>query len=182
MKLGHIAQELGCELKGDGDIEIRGVAGIDEAGPGYITFVSNRKYASRVKATTASAVIVDNAFQDIPTATLRTANPYLAFARAVELFYQSPAPSTGIDPSARIAPTAQIGSNASIGPFVVIEDDVEIGDNCVLFPLVHLSRGARIGHNFKAFAHVSVREFCRIGSNVILQDGVKVGLLMPLIS
>jgi UDP-3-O-[3-hydroxymyristoyl] glucosamine N-acyltransferase len=175
LKLGSIAQQLGCELKGDADIEIRRVAPIDEAQPGDLTFVSNRKYAARVKTTTASAVIVETAFQDIPTATLRTANPYLAFARAVELFYQLPDPLPGIDACARIAPAAKIGANPSIAPFVVIEDDVEIGNNCILYPFVHISRGARIGNNFKAYAHVSVREFCTIGHNVILQDGVKIG-------
>ena len=175
MKLGHIAQQLGCELKGDANIDIQRVAGIDEAQPGDLTFVSNRKYASRVKTTSASAVIVEPSFQEIATATLRTANPYLAFARAVELFYQAPVPPPGIDPSSRIAPTAKVGANASIAPFVVIDADVEIGTNCVLFPFVHISRGARIGNNFKAYAHVSVREFCRIGNNVILQDGAKIG-------
>lgn len=175
MKLGTIATQLGCELKGDADLDILRVAPIDEAQPGDLTFVSNRKYAGRVKTTTASAVIVETAFQEIPTATLRTANPYLAFARAVELFYQIPAPPTGIDASARIAPSAKIGANASISPFVVIEDDVQIGSNCVLFPFVHIAKGARIGDNFKAYAHVSVREFCQIGHNVILQDGVKIG-------
>jgi UDP-3-O-[3-hydroxymyristoyl] glucosamine N-acyltransferase len=175
LKLGRIAQQLGCELKGDADIEILRVAAIDEAQPGDLTFVSNRKYASKVKMTTASAIIVETAFQDIPAATLRTANPYLAFAKAVELFYQPPTPSPGIDTSARIAPAAKVGSGASIAPFVVIEDDVEIGKNCILYPFVHISRGVRIGDNFKAYAHVSVREFCRVGNNVILQDGVKIG-------
>lgn len=175
MKLGSIAQHLGCELKGDANIDIRRVTPIDEAQPGDLTFVSNRKYASKVKTTTASAVIVETAFQDIPAATLRTANPYLAFAKAVELFYQAPVPAPGIDTSARIAPGAKIGSNASIAPFVVIEDDVEIGNNCILYPFVHISRGARIGNDFKAYAHVSVREFCRIGHRVILQDGAKIG-------
>ena len=175
MKLGDIAQQLGCELRGDGNIEIRAVTGIDEAQAGDLTFISNRKYTSRIKKTSASAVIVESTFQDIAIATLRTANPYLAFARAVELFYRTPTPPAGIDLSARIASTAKVGKNASIAPFVVIEDDVEIGDDCVLFPFVHICRGARIGHNFKAYANVSVREFCRIGNNVILQDGVKIG-------
>jgi UDP-3-O-[3-hydroxymyristoyl] glucosamine N-acyltransferase len=175
LKLGHIAQQLGCELKGDATIDIRRVAGIDEAQPGDLTFISNRKYAARVKTTGASAVIVEPSFQEIATATLRTANPYLAFARAVELFYQTPVPPPGIDSSARIAPTAKIGANASIAPFVVIEDDVEIGTGCILFPFVHISRGVRIGNSFKAYANVSVREFCWIGNNVILQDGAKIG-------
>ena len=175
MKLGHIAQQLGCELRGNADLDIRGVNGIEEAQPGDLTFVSNRKYTSKAKTTKASAVIVTGDFQEIPAATLRTANPYLAFARAVELFYKMPIPAAGIDPGARIAATAKVGSNASIAPFVVIEDDVEIGANCTLFPFVHICRGVRIGDNFKAYAHVSVREFCRIGNKVILQDGVKIG-------
>jgi len=175
LKLGQIAERLDCELKGDANIDIQRVAGIDEAQPGDLTFLSNRKYAPRVKTTSASALIVEPSFPEIATATIRTANPYLAFARAVELFYQPPSPLTGIDPSARISPTAKIGANASIAPFVVVEDDVEIGTNCVLFPFVHIARGARIGHSFKAYAHVSVREFCRIGNNVILQDGAKIG-------
>jgi UDP-3-O-[3-hydroxymyristoyl] glucosamine N-acyltransferase len=175
LKLEHISKQLDCELRGDGSVEIYRVAGIEEAQAGDLTFVSNRKYASRVKTTTASAVIVETNFQDIAVATLRTSNPYLAFGRAVELFYQAPVSPTGIDAAARIAPSARIGPNASIGPYVVIEDDVEIGSNSVLYPFVHICRGARIGDNFKAYAHVSVREFCQIGNNVILQDGVKIG-------
>jgi UDP-3-O-[3-hydroxymyristoyl] glucosamine N-acyltransferase len=128
-----------------------------------------------VRTTSASAVIVEPSFPEIATATLRTANPYLAFGRVVALFYQAPVPPPGIDSSARIASTARIGANASIAPFVVIDDDVEIGTNCILFPFVHISRGSRIGNDFKAYAHVSVREFCRIGNNVILQDGAKIG-------
>jgi UDP-3-O-[3-hydroxymyristoyl] glucosamine N-acyltransferase len=175
LKLGHIAEQLGCELRGDGNVDIRGVAGIDEAKAGDLTFVSNRKYTPRAKTTSASAVIVETNFQDITVATLRTANPYLAFARAVEMFYKVPVPLAGVDKTARIASTAKVGANASIAPYVVIEDDVVIGDNCILFPFVHICRGARIGSNFKAYANVSVREFCVIGNNVILQDGVKIG-------
>lgn len=175
MKLGDIAQKLGCELRGDADIDIRGVGAVEDARPGDLTFVSNPRYISKAKATTASAVIVATDFQDIPVATLRTANPYLAFAHAVELFYQAPVPAPGMAAAAQVAPTARIGPSASIAPYVVIEDDVEIGTNCVLFPFVHICRGVRIGDNFKAYSHVTVREFCRIGNNVILQDGVKIG-------
>jgi UDP-3-O-[3-hydroxymyristoyl] glucosamine N-acyltransferase len=175
MKLKDIAAKLNCELRGDGDLEIRRVAGIEEAQAGDITFVSNPKYGPKARATQASAIIVGEKFQDLPIATLRAKNPYLTFAKAVELFYQIPVPVQSMDTAARIAPTAKIGVNASISPFVVIEDDVEIGNNCILFPFVHIARGARIGDNFKAYANVSVREFCQIGNNVILQDGVRIG-------
>ena len=175
MKLGDIATRLQCVLQGDRNLEIIGVLGIEDAGPGHLTFVSNPKYAAKARTTKASAIIVSPDFPEIEAATLRSPNPYLAFARAVELFYQPPKPAPGIDPTARIASTARIGERASVGPYVVIEDDVEIGTDCTLHPFVHISRGARIGNNFKAYAHVSVREFCRIGNNVILQDGAKVG-------
>jgi UDP-3-O-[3-hydroxymyristoyl] glucosamine N-acyltransferase len=175
VKLSDIAARLDCVLKGDGEVEITRVIGIDEAESGDVTFVSNSKYAAKARTTKAGAVIVAMDFPDIEAATLRSTNPYLTFARAVELFYQAPVPLQTIDTKAKIAPSAKIGESASIAPFVVIEEDVEIGKNCTLFPFVHISRGARIGDNFKAYAHVSVREFCRIGNNVILQDGAKVG-------
>jgi UDP-3-O-[3-hydroxymyristoyl] glucosamine N-acyltransferase len=175
VKLSDIAARLDCVVNGDDDPEIVGVAGIEDAGPGHLTFVSNPKYAAKVRTTRASAVIVSPDFPEIPTPTLRNPNPYLVFGRAVALFYEAPKPSQGIDPAARIAPTAKIGGGASIGPYVVIEDDVHIGKNCTLHPFVYISRGVRIGDNFKAYAHVSVREFCRIGNDVILQDGAKIG-------
>jgi len=175
VKLTDIAARLDCVLKGDGEVEINAVVGIDEAHVGDITFVSNPKYAAKARTTKASAVIVSSDFPEIQTATLRSSNPYLTFARAVELFYEAPKPPLGIDSSARIAASAMVGEGASIGPFVVIEDDVHIGKGCTLYPFVHIARGARIGDNFKAYAHVSVREFCQIGNSVILQDGVKIG-------
>jgi UDP-3-O-[3-hydroxymyristoyl] glucosamine N-acyltransferase len=175
VKLGEIASRLGCVLSGDAALEIVGVMGIEEAGPGQITFVANPKYASKARATQASAVIVSPDFPEVAVATLRHANPYLTFARAIELFYRAPTLAPGVDAAASIAPTAKIGSNPSIGPFVAIGEDVEIGANAVIHPFVSIASGVRIGDNFKAYAHVSVREGCRIGNHVILQDGAKIG-------
>ena len=175
VRLTDIAAKLDCVLKGDGDVEIARVVGIDEADAGHLTFVSNPKYAAKARTTRASAVIVSPDFPEIETATLRSPNPYLTFARAVELFYEQPKPARGIDATARIAASTKIGEGASIAPYVVIEDEVQIGKNCTLYPFVHIARGARIGDDFKAYAHVSVREFCQIGNDVILQDGAKVG-------
>jgi len=175
VKLTDIAARLDCVLKGDGDVEITGVVGIEEAETGHLTFVSNPKYAGKARSTKASAIIVSPDFPEIESATLRSGNPYLTFARAVELFYAAPKPAPGIDPSARISASARIGEGASIASYVVIEDDVHIGRNCTLRPFVHISRGARIGDNFRAYSHVSVREYCQIGNSVILQDGAKIG-------
>lgn len=176
MKLSQLASMLGARLdNGSAETEITGVAGIEEAGPGQVTFVANPKYVAAAKTTKASAVIVDEKFPAIATATLRSKNPYLAFAHAIELFYQPPQYAPGVHPTAAIHPTAKVGTNAHIGPYVAIDRDVEIGDDAVLLAHVVIYPGVKIGNNFFAHAHSVVREHCRVGNNVILQNGVVIG-------
>ncbi|MBI1737672.1 MAG: UDP-3-O-(3-hydroxymyristoyl)glucosamine N-acyltransferase [Acidobacteria bacterium] len=175
MKLSGIARRLGCQLDGDGEIEITGVAGIEEAQAGQLTFLANRKYVPAVKTTRASAIVIAKDAGPQPLATLRSDNPYLDFARAIELFYQPPKYAPGIHPTAVISPKATIGQGAHIGPFCFVDDDAEIGRNAVLHSFVAIYRGARIGDDFFAHSHSAVREFCRLGHRVILQNGVVVG-------
>jgi UDP-3-O-[3-hydroxymyristoyl] glucosamine N-acyltransferase len=176
MKLAQIASKLGVRLaNGSPETEIIGVAGIEEAGPGHITFVANPKYASAVKSTGASAIIVAEEFPEVATPTLRSKNPYLTFARALALFYQPPSYVPGVHPTAVIHASAKLGKGAHIGPYVVIDENVSIGKNAVLLAHVVVYRNVTIGNNFFAHAHAVVREHCRVGDNVILQNGVVVG-------
>ncbi len=178
MKLSAIAAALGARMEnGAPDAEITGVAAIETAGPGQITFISNPKYAGVARVTKASAVIVAEDFPALPAATamLRSRNPYLDFARALELFYQPPAYAPGIHATAVIDPSARIGAGTHVGPYVVVQEDVQIGRNAVLLSHVVIYRGVKIGDGFVAHAHANVREFCRIGNNVVLQNGVVVG-------
>ena len=176
MKLSQISEALGTTIENASpDTEITGVAGVEGAGPGQITFVANAKYVATAKASRASAVIVDQNFPAISTGMLRSKNPYLAWAKAVELFYQPPRYAPGVHPTAVIDPTAKVGNNAHIGPYVVIDRDAEIGDHAVLLAHVVIYRSAIIGANFFAHAHAVVREFCQLGDNVVLQNGVIVG-------
>src|SRR5579871_5594480 len=98
MKLREIAERLGAKLAGDGEIEICGVAGMEYAGPGHLTFLANPKYAHKVKHTQASAILVAESAGELPISTLISENPYLDFARALELFYQPPRPASGVHP------------------------------------------------------------------------------------
>jgi UDP-3-O-[3-hydroxymyristoyl] glucosamine N-acyltransferase len=176
MKLAQIATTLNVSLEnGSPDTEITGVAGIEEATNGQITFVANPKYAAAARSTLASAVIVAEDFPPIPRAMLRSKNPYFTFAKALELFYQPPQYAPEVHPTAIIHPSAKIGGNAHIGPYVVINEDVEIGNNAVLLAHVVIYRGVKIGDNFFAHAHAVVREHCRVGHNVVLQNGVVIG-------
>jgi UDP-3-O-[3-hydroxymyristoyl] glucosamine N-acyltransferase len=181
MKLSEVAQKLGCRLEGSPEIEIRGVAGIEHAESGQLTFLANRRYFPLLKTTRASAVLIEEGvtFERESglsvLATLRSPNPYLAFAHAIELFYQSPRYAPGIHPSAVIAKTAHIGKGAHIGPYCFIDEEAVIGGNAVLHSFVTIYRGAKIGDDFFAHAHAIVREFCRIGNRVILQNGAIIG-------
>jgi UDP-3-O-[3-hydroxymyristoyl] glucosamine N-acyltransferase len=178
MKLTEIASVLGAKLVGSAEaasLEIAGVAGIEEAGPQQITFIANPKYAPAARTTRAAAIIVAPTFPALETPTLRSENPYLAFARALELFFRPPEYTAGVHPTAVIDPTAKIGAQAHIGAYVVIDAEVEIGDYAVLLPHVVIYRGARIGHRFFAHAHAVVREYCQLGNDVLLQNGAVIG-------
>jgi UDP-3-O-[3-hydroxymyristoyl] glucosamine N-acyltransferase len=175
MRLKEIAQRLQCRLEGDGEIEIHRVMGIERAAPGDLTFVSNRKYVAAVKTTRASAIIVENSFQPLAIPSLRSDNPYLTFAKALELFYAPPQYGQGIHPTACIHPTAQVGDNAHIGPYVIIHEDVIIGKDAVIVGPATIYRGVQIGDGFFAHSDCVIREFCRLGNNVILQNGVIIG-------
>jgi UDP-3-O-[3-hydroxymyristoyl] glucosamine N-acyltransferase len=173
--LGELADRLGCRLEGDGTIEITGVAGLEEAGPGDVSFFANPRYAAALKATRAAAVIVAEGGAPLTVAALRAPKPYLAFAEALELLTADAAPSPGAHPSSVVAADALVGADVSIGPFVVIGPGARIGDRVVLHPHVVIGPGARIGNDSILYPHVSVRERSLIGARVILQDGVVIG-------
>src|ERR1035438_8648542 len=150
MKLSQIASALDARLEnGSPDTEISGLNGIEHAGPGELTFVSNPKYAAAARSTKASAVIVGEDFPAIPAAVLRAKDPYLTFARALALFHPPLRYEPGIHVTAIVHASARIGAHAHIGPYVVIDENVQIG--------------------------AVVRENCRVGNNVLLQNGVVIG-------
>jgi UDP-3-O-[3-hydroxymyristoyl] glucosamine N-acyltransferase len=175
MTLSELARLLGAELRGSPDCSITGVAGIEEAGPEHVTFVANPRYSSLARTTRAGAVIVAPDFPDIAAATLRTSNPYLAFANAVRLFYREPEYAPGIHPTAVIDSNAKIGRDAHIGAYAVIGEGAQIGDHATLLPHVVVYPNAVIGDHFFAHAHAIVREHCRLGDHVVLQNGAIVG-------
>ncbi len=176
MKLHELAQHLGATAENAPlEAEITGVAGIEEATSQQVTFLNNAKYAAKVKTTKAAAILVSPDFQAGDHPVLRHANPYLAFARALELFYQPPQYTPGIHPTAVIDPSVKIGPGAHVGPYVVIDAGVEIGRDAVLLAHVVIYRGVKIGDRFLAHGHAQVREFCVLGDDVILQNGVVIG-------
>lgn len=176
MKLSAIAAALQVRLEnGSPETEITGLNGIEHAGPGELTFVSNPKYSAAARNTRATAVIVSEDFPAIPAPMLRAKDPYLSFARALELFHKRKTYAPGVHPTAVVHETAAIGADAHIGPYVVIGENVEIGAHAVLLAHVVIYPAVKIGDNFFAHVRATVRENCRIGNNVLLQNGVVIG-------
>ena len=177
MKLSKIAAVVGGYLQNcSSDVDIRGVAPLDEAGTGDIAHVGNPAERAAARCSRASALI--SSFARLPgcrVPRLCGDDPYLLFARVVRIFHPSLQYEPGIHHTAVIHESAKIGARACIGAYVVIDRDVHIGDDAVLLPHVVIYRGAKIGHKFFAHAHAVIREFCRLGDNVVLQNGAMIG-------
>ncbi len=181
MKLGELASRLGCRLEGDSQAEINGVGGIDNARAGEVTFLSNPRYARELAKTLATAVLADDKTAVKRDASLpalhilRSENPYLDFARTIEIFHEPPKYSPGIHPTAVVAKTAKIGEGTHVGPHSFVDEGVTIGRNSVLHSLVTVYRNTAIGDDCLVHSQVVIREGCSIGNRVILQSGVIIG-------
>src|SRR5206468_2500062 len=131
--LAELAAILGGEIVGDGDVQIRGVAGIREAIPGDVTFLANARYESYLIETRASAVICSRDAAPAPLPLLRVDNPYLAFQRVVVEFRpETNRPAPGIHPTAVVAPGVTLAEGVSVGPHCVIEPGACVGARTVL--------------------------------------------------
>jgi UDP-3-O-[3-hydroxymyristoyl] glucosamine N-acyltransferase len=172
-----LATHLGATVEGDGGFLITGVAPLDQATPGDLTFLANPKYASELAGTRAGAVIVDAKAQRPPggAVLLRVAKPYLAFARALQFLikpeqhHQGVHPGAHVDFAARISPTATVMSGAYVGP------DVEIGPRCVIYPNATVLARARLGEDCLVYPGAVIREDCVLGARVILHNNVSIG-------
>jgi UDP-3-O-[3-hydroxymyristoyl] glucosamine N-acyltransferase len=169
-----LARRLGCEVRGDGAIDVVRVAGIDEAGPGDLTFVSNPRYATRLTTTRASAVILSPGVESsLPS--LLTPNPYLAFARAMAVLHPQPRPQPGVHPSAVVDPSASLGEKVYVGALAVVGPGARVGARTVLHAHVVLYADVAVGEDCVLHSGVQVREKCRLGNRVVVQNGAIIG-------
>ena len=177
IKLSDIAAEFGGRVVGDDQVEISGVAKIEEAQEGEITFLANPKYTKFLKETKASAVIVPlDVTEAGDTLLIQAENPYFAFLKTVVLFYPpQPLIEKGIHPTAVIGKETEIGEDVSAGAYVVIGRRCQLGNRTVLMPGVVVGDDVRIGSDCVLHAHVSIREKVILGNRVVIHDGTVVG-------
>ena len=175
--VAELARRLDGVLEGDGGAVIRGVASLQEATAGDVTFLANPRYAALVAQTRASAVLVGRDWSGTTAAAvIRVADPDRACMQAAMLLRPPlPPPPPGVHPSAVIAPDAALGADVSIGPHCVIEAGARIGAGTAVMAGGYIGAGAQIGAQCRLYPHVSVREGVRIGDRCILHNGAVVG-------
>jgi UDP-3-O-[3-hydroxymyristoyl] glucosamine N-acyltransferase len=174
-KLRELADYVGGVVSGDGEVEISGVASLDEAQPGQISFIATPKYLRKLETTGASAIIVSKEVTTAGKPLICVANPQLAFVKITSLFFDQPYQPGGIDPVARVSPTAQLGKDLTIYPYVYIGDRCRIEDRVTLYPGVYVGESSTIGEDSVLHSNVSIYTGSMIGKRVTLHSGVVIG-------
>ena len=177
--LGSIAERIGAKLAdpAQSGLSLRDVAPLDRAGAGELTFLDNPKYAAGLGASQASACILAEKFASrapAGMALLVAPQPYLAYARAAQMFYPLPRSVPGIHASAIVDATAKIGEGVSIGAHAVIEAGAEIGDGSSIGPGTVVGCNVVLGEACRIGANVSLTH-CLIGNRVTLHTGARIG-------
>lgn len=173
----EIARRLGAAVEGDGARTVEAVAGVRDAGPRDIAFVSQERYAADAATTRAAALIVSTTWaRPVPAALVRVENPEAAFAQVAQWFARPvPAPEPGVHPLAVVSAAAVLGKGVSIGPFSVVEAEAQLGDGVAVGAQCYVGHGVRIGAATRLYPQVSIREHCEIGERVIVHNGTVIG-------
>ncbi|MGN0902770.1 MAG: UDP-3-O-(3-hydroxymyristoyl)glucosamine N-acyltransferase [Succinivibrio sp.] len=176
MLLKEIAEKIGAELVGNGDVEISRVANLKTAGKSEISFLSDPKYREVLSQSQADAVIVrKDDVEHVKCSALVMKDPYVGFARVAQLLDTTPAVATNIHPSAVVEDGAVLGNNVALGPNVFVQRGAKIGDNVQLGANVVVGPNAVIGEGTKLYPNVSVYHDCVIGSRCLIQSGTVIG-------
>lgn len=173
--LKELADHVGGEVFGDGDLTISGVSGIAEAGEGDITFVANPKYMEYLTKTEASAVIVSPEIEFDKKPLIKVENPYLAFASVVALMTETEKDLFGISDEAHVHPDAEIHPRTAVYPLAYIGKGAKIGEGSVIYPGVYVGAGAVVGKDSILYPNVTLMDRCVIGDRVTIHSGTVIG-------
>ena len=174
----QIAGLINGRVEGNPDAKISTFAKIEEGKAGAISFRANAKYVNYSYETESSVVLIDEAMElDKPVnATLiRVKSAYEAVAKLMQMYESMKPKMKGISDLAFIDPTAKIGEDCYIGPFVAIGPNVTVGNGCVLHPHVTIGKNASVGNNTEIYSNAVIYHDCKVGSNCILHAGCVVG-------
>lgn len=175
MTLAELASRISARIEGPGDAVVTGIAPIDEAGEGQVSFIAQGKYNAAAKVSKASGLISKAVIPGASATFLIAANPYYAYACAVELFHPPFRPHPGISDKADVHPTAVIGAGATVSAFVSIGEGATVGAGTILFPGVVVGRNVRIGADCRIYPKTVIYDDVTVGDRVILHAGSILG-------
>ena len=173
--LSDLIARLGGECVGDGTVSVRRVASLDQAGEGDLAFLSNPKYAEKLKQSDASAFIVNESARDLLSgrAGIIAENPYLYYAYAAQLLNPLPEVIPGVHLTAAVAST--IPASVSVASGATVEADVELGTGVVIGAGAYVGRGVRIGAGTRLAPRAVVHADCIIGERCHIHSGAVIG-------
>ena len=181
--LGELIQKIGgevCEIRGNPQKIVCGIAPFDAAGSDDITFADSPKIVKRIHHSGAGAVIVPKNV-NIPAASEGQMNfiladhPRLMFAKTMHLFFPATRVCGNISQQAFVGEKVSMGRDVSIGPMTVVEDNVTIGSRVMIHPHAVIGRGVTIGDDVTIYPNVTILERCVIGSRVVIHSGTVIG-------
>ena len=178
MKLSELAAKTGATCNSDvAEVEIEAAAGLDEATPGQVTFLSNPRYTSRLSTTRASAIYIaeDTEVSRTDLAILRAKDPYLAFTRALVVFHPKADFEAYWDPTAVIDSSTRVPKEVFIDAHVAIGKNVVIGDRVRIHANVSIYDDVTIGDDTQIHSGVAIRENSIIGKRVIIHNNAVIG-------
>lgn len=175
MILKEIADKLGCTIEGDELLNISGISTLEDAKEGEISFFVNPKYFNKTKTTKASAIITGIDTPPLSKTLLRHQNPYLAFAKAIEIFHATRPDEPHIHPTAWVADSARLGQKVSIGAYTYIGEKVIIGDFVDIRARCTIHPQSIIGERTLVHSGCIIRERVSIGKRCVVQDNAVIG-------
>lgn len=176
ISLGELATQFGCELIGDPDVVVRGVASLSSAAPDSLSFLSNAAVKDQLLTTKAAAVILRAADADAsPVASLIHDDPYACYARMAAVLCPPAVVEPGIHASAVVAESATVAGSAQIGANAVVGDRSVIGENVFLGPGTVVGPDCTIGDECRLIANVTLARKVIMGVRSILHPGVVIG-------
>jgi UDP-3-O-[3-hydroxymyristoyl] glucosamine N-acyltransferase len=173
--LESLARDVGGRVSGDSSVLIAGLAGVEEAKEGDITFVSKEKFLPLLKKTKASAAVVSQEIPGVSLSLLIVPNPLLAMAKILTLFTERPYVSGGVSDKAWVSPSAKVSEDATVHPFVSIGDEAQIGSRVTIYPNVSIGPQVTIGEDSVIYSNVTIYPRCVLGKRVIIHAGTVIG-------
>ena len=163
---------------GDPSVVVTGIAPLDRAGPGDLSFLGHRRYAAWFATSQAGVVLVAPAFEQqpgAPTTRIVVDKPIDALVGMLARFHRAEPRAAGVHSTAVVAPTATLGHNVTVDAYAVIGDGAVIGDSCWISAGAKVGAGASLGRDVRLHANAVVYPYTELGDRVVLHAGAQVG-------